>query len=135
MKCNVNACDGLGNTALHIAISSRIDKLKKVQCLQESDECNPNIRNKDGYTPLHVACRRDNIEVAKMLVTDQRCDINIQDVNKNAPIHIACRLNILRPLLSWQYCNPNQQNEDGDTALHVACRGKNNKGASFWPKV
>ena len=39
MKCDVNACDGLGNTALHIAVCSGIDRLQKVQCLLESGKC------------------------------------------------------------------------------------------------
>ena len=126
MECDVNACDGLGNTALHIAVCSGRETLQKVQCLLESDKCNPNVRNKHGHTPLHDACRRGNIEVLEMLVTDQRCDVNIQDDNGNTPLQTAIltqsgKRNV-QMLLGSKRCNPNHTNEDGDTALHIVCR-------------
>ena len=36
LECDVNTCDGLGNTALHIAVNSRIDELQKVRYLLQS---------------------------------------------------------------------------------------------------
>ena len=127
-ECDVNACDTLGNTALHIAVNSEIDRLKKVQCLLESDKCYPNVRNKCGRTPLHAACRERNIEVLEKLVTDQRCDVNIQDDNGNTPLHTAIyawggiQLKNVQMLLGCKRCDPNQQNANGDTALHIVSR-------------
>ena len=128
MECDVNACDGLGNTALHIAVSNGRDRLKKVQCLLESNKCNPNVRNRDGDAPLHAACRGKNIEVLEKLVTDQKCDVNIQDDNGNTPLHTAIyawggmQLKNVQMLLGCKRCDPNQQNVNGDTALHIVSR-------------
>ena len=128
MERDVNTCDWIGNTALHIAVSSGIDRFKKVQCLLESDKCNPNVHNNLGHTPLHAACRRENIEVLEMLVTDQRCDVNIQDHSGNTPLHTAMytqgrmKLRNVQLLLGCKKCDPNQQNVNGDTALHIVSR-------------
>ena len=128
MKCNVNACDGLGNTALHIAVSSGNDSLLKVQCLLESEKCNPNVRNKHGHVPIHAVSRWGKIEVLEMLVTDKRCDVNIQDDNGNTPLHTAMytqsgmQLRNVQLLLGCKRCDPNQQNANGDTALHIVSR-------------
>ena len=40
MECDVTAPDRLGNTALHISVSSGIDTLQKIQCLHK---CSPNV--------------------------------------------------------------------------------------------
>ena len=97
--------------------------LVKVRCLLESGKCNPNVLNKHGHTPLHVACRGENIEVVEMLVTDQRCDVNIQDNNKNTPLQTAIYTqNGMQMLLDCKRCDPNQQNADGNTALHIVSR-------------
>ena len=48
-----NILDGIKNTPLHYAVSSAQPKI--LQCLIESN-ANPNIRNRDGFTPLHAAC-------------------------------------------------------------------------------
>ena len=129
VKCDVNVCDRLGNTALYIAVCSKIDRLQKVKCLIESDKCNPNVRNRDGLVPLHAACREGNIEVLEMLVTDKRCDVNIQDNNKNTPLHTAIyyaqnemQLRNLQLLLDCKTCDPNQQSANGDTALHIVSK-------------
>ena len=132
MECDVNACDGLGNTALHIAVCSRTDGSQKVQCLLKSYKCNPNVRNKDGDTPLHAACEEGSIEVLEILVTDQRCDVNIQDDYGNTPLHIAL-LNFsgiytcsrlqrrkVQLLVQNSTCDLNRTNIDGFTPLHIA---------------
>ena len=126
MECDVNACDRKGNTALHIAVCSGKDRLKKVRSLLESDKCNPNVRTKHGHTPLHAACRRENIEVLEMLVTDQRCDVNIQDGNGNTPLHTAIhahsglRWRKVQLLLNNNACDLNLMDKEGSTPLHVA---------------
>ena len=126
MKCDVNACDGLGNTALYIAVRSEIDRLQKVQHLLKSDECNPNVCNKRGCVPLHAACRGGSIAVIEMLVTDQRCDVNIQDENGNTPLHTTIRTynrvqwRKVQLLLQRSACDLNLTNKDGSTPLHIA---------------
>ena len=99
MECDVNACDGLGNTSLHNAVTSEKDSLQKVQCLLNSDDCNPNVCNKDGYAPLHVVCRGENIKILEMLFTDNKCDFNIQDKNGNSNNYIV-KCKICHPIVT-----------------------------------
>jgi ankyrin repeat protein len=126
MKCDVNACDGIGNTALHIAVCSELDRLKKVSWILESGKCNSNVPNKREHTPLHGACEGENIEVLEMLVTDQRCDVNIQDDNGNTPLHTAIhahsglRWRKVQLLLNNSACGLNLMDKEGSTPLHVA---------------
>ena len=126
MECDVNACDRIGNTALHIAVCSGIDSLQKVQCLLESGKCNPNVLNKHGHTPLHAACRKKNIKVLEMLVTNQKCDVNIQDGNGNTPLHTAIRTHSglrwrkVQLLLNNSACDLKLMDKEGSTPFHVA---------------
>ena len=127
MDCDVNACDWLGKTALHIAISSEIDRLQKVHCVLESGKCNPNVRNKCGHAPLHTACRERNIELLEMFVTDQRCDVNIKDNNANTPLHTAIhahsglRWRKVQLLLSNSACDLKRLDKDGSTCTNSYC--------------
>ena len=130
MECDVNACDGLGNTALHIAVCSGTDGSQKVQCLLKSYKCKSNVHNKDGDTPLHAACKGESIEVLEILVTDQRCDVNIQDDYGNTPLHIALfgviytcsrlQRRKVQLLVQNSTCDLNRTNIDGFTPLHIA---------------
>lgn len=48
-------------------------------------------RNKDGNTPLHIACLRKNAEIAKVLCESQlKCDLTTQNSSGDTPFHIAC---------------------------------------------
>ena len=50
-----NILDGIKNTPLHYAVFSAQPKI--LQCLIASN-ANPNIRNRDGFTPLHIVCNQ-----------------------------------------------------------------------------
>ena len=38
-------------------LHSRQGHLDVVRCLVNDAHCDPNVKNKDGETPLHLACR------------------------------------------------------------------------------
>ena len=52
----------------------------------------PNAKNNDGDTPLHVACRNENSKQVKLLVRDERCNPNEKDSRGDTALHVACRL-------------------------------------------
>ena len=48
-----------------------------------------NKQEKDGWTPLHIACATGNIEIVKYMLQDQRVDVNQPNNNNVTPIWIA----------------------------------------------
>ena len=135
-RCDLNACDKDGDTALHIAISTESSsQLENVQCLLQSDRCDPNMINKSGCTPLHIVCCQGDIPLLEALL---KSGANIlqtsNDSFENAPIHIACiysRLDILKALLRHTNCDSNQRNAEGNTALHIVCRKRTDREVQF----
>ena len=118
------------NTPLHIAAKYGQDKTI-VQLL--SKECNPNIQNSEGDTPLHSAIRQGKTAVVSCLLTYQQCDPNVQKKDGDTPLHIAVKNNTsytthrtpavhaISHLLTNKRCNPNVPNKKGDTPIHIAC--------------
>jgi ankyrin repeat protein len=102
-EATVSAQDVLGNSALHYAVSTQLDVqrgAKLVQLLLAAD-ADPNARNKNAETPLHIATKRgspnaspvlidDNVSIVSKLV-EGGAKINSIDVNKNTPLHNAAR--------------------------------------------
>ena len=67
---DVNFVDGLGNTALHFAVSSGKDL---------------------GYTQLHKACIKGDLTEVMRLVYLCNHMVNVQDNGNYTPLHYACR--------------------------------------------
>ena len=60
-----------GSTALHNAVTSNsIDTAKLLVSTFNSKQIDFNISNKQGHTPLDVACRRGSLEMAEFLLTE-----------------------------------------------------------------
>ena len=125
-RCDLNAQDQHGNTALHLATGSVSESAEKVQCILQSERCNPNITNSEGHTPLHVAVRNTNFRSATILLEHPECNPNIQDLTGNTPLHIALTSNTslpnVEPFLYHKSIDPNLQNTQGNTPLHEAVR-------------
>jgi len=101
-----------------------------VHLLTAYEECNPNILNREGDTPLHIAVRIGYVqhkEIVTKLLSCGKCNPDIQNRKGETPLHIAVRRNnaaALSQLLDHKRCNPNVQNEEGDTLLHIAVRNR-----------
>ena len=125
-RCDLNAQDQHGNTALHLAASSVSDSAKKVQCICRSDRCNPNISNSDGHTPLHFAVIRKKVQSAEIILKHLRIDPNIQNKIGNTPLHevviIRAPIEIMESLILHIKVNPNVRNNKGNSTLHLAVR-------------
>ena len=126
-RCDLNAQDPSGNTALHLAVYSGTDVGEKVQCIHvlQSERCNPNITNNEGHTPLHVAVGRKLHDISVILLNHSQCNPNIQDLTGNTPLHMATSEispSDVKSLLNHKNIDLNIQNREGNTPLHEAVR-------------
>ena len=64
------------------------DHLPTIQSLVEHG-ASLSLRNKDGWTPFHIACRGGSYEVVRFLLeTDPRC-WDTKSKNGRTPLHTA----------------------------------------------
>ena len=112
-------------TALHIASENGYKSV--LQCLLTHAECNPNVLDIHGNTPLHIACREDYLECVKLIIETStvslRVDFNLTNKQKKTALHLACmngNKSIAEYLLTHAECNPNIQDMYGNTPLHIA---------------
>ena len=74
---------------------------------------NPDDRNSDGYTALHLACKAGRPTTVNILLSIAQCDPNIKGSSDGyTPLHIACKADyptIINHLLSVAHCDPNIQ--------------------------
>jgi ankyrin repeat protein len=94
----------------------------------------PNIRDNQGQTPLHLAVAGGYETSAEYLCGLGRlADPNIQDNQERTPLHLAVArgdLYIVTRLLKYR-ANPNVRNGQGQTPLHIAVEGEFNKIVEF----
>ena len=117
-------------TLLHHACQN--EWCKVVKELIERYNCNPNCRDKAGYTPLHSASEIGNLEIIKYLIEMHHCDPESKADNDDTPLHLASQkgwLNVVRYLVEEENCNPAITNESGKTPLHKICeKGSHRRG-------
>jgi len=95
--------------------------LAEVKRLVVDCGANPNIQDKDGYTPLHYAAWKGHLKVVELLL-EHGANPNIQDKDGYTPLHYAAWKGHLKvvELLLEHGANPNIQKHDGETPLHLA---------------
>ncbi|KAI8821433.1 ankyrin repeat-containing domain protein [Fimicolochytrium jonesii] len=49
----------------------------------------PDVKDENGYTPLHAAVSYSNIQIIKMLVTQYNADVNVTDNDGDTPLHVC----------------------------------------------
>ena len=111
----------MGKAPLHVA--SEHDHLDVINVLVGRKECDLNVPDETGNTPLHTACKHGHHTTVQFFGTFKGC-LNIQNREGETPLHIASQrgdLNTIRVLLSWEECNPNITDKKGNIALHCAC--------------
>ena len=58
--------------------------------LLEKDNCSVSAEDKDGMTPLHIACKSGHTKIAGLLL-DRGADIDHKTAEGSTPLNIAIR--------------------------------------------
>ena len=122
--CNLNIQDDNEDTALHIASCSEWNSAEKVQCILDSGRCDPNITNKHGHTPLHLATVNSQFDSIKTILNSTKCNPNIQDDDGDTALHKAARslwnsVVKIECILKFDKVDVNILNGKGNTPPHV----------------
>ena len=110
------------------------NRIPVISQLLSNKQCNLNIQNKDGESPLHTAISYGHDEPTFHLLSSKECDLSVQNENGDTPLHIVCcrkSLDIIKLFLKMSCSThiPNKKgetaqdiplNEDGDCLLHIA---------------
>jgi len=121
---DVNRLDefGLHNTLLHIACY--VDSDDSDDAVRDLLQAGANVeyKNKDGMTPLHIACEKNHTSITRMLIK-AGANVNAKDNGGKTPLHLACEKNhkYIAEILITAHANVNAQDDDGRTPLFGAC--------------
>jgi ankyrin repeat protein len=110
-KVDVNAPDGLGNTALHYAAAA---DHTKAAALLLGKGAKTEVRNKQHETPLHRAASRGSFRTAKLLVF-KGASLDALDSNKQTPRALAQKpelRDVLTPGVEVKWDEPLPEDED-----------------------
>lgn len=116
---NVNALGVNGRPIHEAAVWGRVDVIEEL--LRHGAD--PNGRNQDGWTALHVAANNDNGELIDLLIASGS-DVAATTKSGETALHIATArlgLNAAERLLE-QGADPNATNAQGTTALQEVVR-------------
>lgn len=116
----INACNGLGETALHMA--SATGRTKMVQLLLDAGANVNMVTKSEGRTPLHLACLNDRVDAAKLLLDCATCDVDAKDHNDDTPLHLATmagNVKLVGLLIRYGACT-NARNLQNKTPLRQA---------------
>ncbi|OGH96803.1 MAG: hypothetical protein A2104_02900 [Candidatus Melainabacteria bacterium GWF2_32_7] len=92
-----------------------------------TDGADPNAKDKNGQTPLHITARSNSTDIIEFLIKSG-ADANIKDKYSVSPLHeAACfKANEALELLIKNGADVNAKDRDGDTPSHIAAM-KGNK--------
>ncbi|MES2613868.1 MAG: ankyrin repeat domain-containing protein [Bdellovibrionota bacterium] len=94
MNCSEDVLAAAKQKDSNLHLAARTGDLDTITRIwqEESQINNINARNKDGFTPLHLAVGMNHLEVARYLIRECKADINAEDdKEKLTPLHIALR--------------------------------------------
>mmetsp|Transcript_21827 Transcript_21827/g.62185 ORF Transcript_21827/g.62185 Transcript_21827/m.62185 type:complete len:368 (-) Transcript_21827:117-1220(-) len=128
----LNVTDRAGNTALHHATQQgNLDVVKElVKAIGDGGREESKKRivmklNRNGNSPLHVACLLGHCDIAKYLSSQQNSIIIMQrnPMDGNTPLHYASmngHIDIVKFFIMNGIDDLNAKNKNGSTALHYA---------------
>ncbi|XP_042201101.1 85/88 kDa calcium-independent phospholipase A2 isoform X2 [Callorhinchus milii] len=79
----------------------------------------------EGFTPLHLACRKENLDCVRELVEGCGVRLDIADNNQETVFHYAAQqanCQVIELLSKHASIGINHVSSGGETPLHVACR-------------
>ncbi len=113
-----------GDTALLTAIKKEEPAIEIIRLLLEDGHADPNIQDKDGNSPLHLATHNENIV---SLLFEHEAKPNLKNNAGNTALINFIKNQNQIPSMPVQIileneANPNIKDTDGATALHYAAR-------------
>ncbi|KAJ3043576.1 hypothetical protein HDV00_004676 [Rhizophlyctis rosea] len=79
----------------------------------------PNIKDQNGYTPLHAAASWNRTELIRLLVTKYGANPNITDTEGDTPLHVAETVDCARLLVELG-ADPHKRNDSGQLPIESA---------------
>ncbi|KAL1005708.1 hypothetical protein UPYG_G00062670 [Umbra pygmaea] len=124
VQSQINACDGSGQTPLHLACER--GDVGCVRVLLEECQARTDVKDNNGETPMHCAAKQDSpaiIQICRMLL-DNKCEVNYLSKTGESPLHILTRRGRFEAsmVLLTHGANPNLRGMDGNTSLHLAMK-------------
>ncbi|CAH0398863.1 unnamed protein product [Chilo suppressalis] len=134
LNCKLDVIDREGNSVFHYAAASNKEI---IYVLANKAAFSLNVYNKQGYTPLHLACVANEPDCVESLLLagadvnrsaanrstlpgssghDQK--LNQQNIHGGSPLHLAISREVIEILVD-KNCDINMLNFDGRTALHI----------------
>src|SRR6266478_249224 len=106
--------------------------LDKVKALLKDNPDLVSSKDKDGYTPLHLAAVEGHTDVVKYLLAG-KADVNALDKDDETPLHLAAfkgHKDVVELLLTSR-ADVNAKADDGTTPLHLATQKDHKDMASL----
>jgi ankyrin repeat protein len=119
----VNVKGAHAEVPLHRAVRDRRNA-PMVRSLFKHD-CEPDMPNDQGSTPMHIAAERGNLEIMEALV-DNGASVDMQDSDGNTALHVASKNQKSKAtaLLLSKGCDPSIRNRAGLTPFQLSKKGK-----------
>ena len=98
----LDAVDGSGRTALHLAIASPQERIDVVRTLLVA-KTDVNCADENGDRPLHLACAAGHVQVVNMLLT-YNAVVGARNEIGRTPLHVAAsagHVSIVKELLKY----------------------------------
>lgn len=116
---NNTECVTNGDTLLHEAVRNRNLEVAK-KCIEEGMD--PNIKNNDGLTPLHIAAKSGYVELMEYLINDLTLNVRTNEGNTALYLAILHGHKEASRLLLQHGADIHIKGSDGFLPLHIAAR-------------
>ncbi|KAF4529835.1 hypothetical protein B566_EDAN017101 [Ephemera danica] len=131
--CSVHLQDQTNKCAIHYAAETR-SFVEILQHMVKRDHTLLNKQDKNGMTPLHIACKEGNVKAANFLLSNEDCSVQIQNEKKRFAIHYAAEnlnVKILKHMLERDHTLLNKKDENDMTPLHYSIIHYNGGATKF----